>query len=252
VGIDGGGSYVAVSDNNFTDNWISGIRLSSQDSMISNNRFYYNYYALWLTSCDNATVCHNQVIDNSHGLDLTSLSNTSVFGNNITSTSNDSEFGILLTSNSNNTLIYSNNIWGNIQGIVAKDTHLTYVVQGLGNLIFNNNLFDNKQNVNVTDYGELAQAVSWDNGTLGNYWGDYLEKFPNATEVDASGVGDTPYVIWADNIDRYPHLQPFSITVEESTALSSPELGITMIVTVVAVLIVVIASVALIKKSKKD
>ena len=27
-----------------------------------------------------------------------------------------------------------------------------------------------------------------------NYWNDYLTKYPNATEIDSSGVGNTPYV----------------------------------------------------------
>ncbi|MEM3442105.1 MAG: hypothetical protein QXV09_07475 [Candidatus Bathyarchaeia archaeon] len=28
-----------------------------------------------------------------------------------------------------------------------------------------------------------------------NYWSDYLERYPNASEVDSSGVWDTPYSI---------------------------------------------------------
>lgn len=47
---------------------------------------------------------------------------------------------------------------------------------------------------------------SWDNGysSGGNYWSDY-------TGVDANGdgVGDTPYVIDADNQDRYPFMNPW-------------------------------------------
>ncbi len=27
-----------------------------------------------------------------------------------------------------------------------------------------------------------------------NYWSDYFAKYPNATEIDSLGVGDTPYV----------------------------------------------------------
>lgn len=52
-------------------------------------------------------------------------------------------------------------------------------------------------------------AVTWDNGSIGNYWSDYLEKYPNASEIGATGVGDTPYVIDADNVDRYPLMVPF-------------------------------------------
>jgi uncharacterized membrane protein len=27
-----------------------------------------------------------------------------------------------------------------------------------------------------------------------NYWGDYQTRYPNATEIDNTGIGDTPYV----------------------------------------------------------
>jgi len=39
---------------------------------------------------------------------------------------------------------------------------------------------------------------------VGNYWSDYLTKYPNATFVDSSGVWNTPYVIDANNTDYYP------------------------------------------------
>ena len=37
-----------------------------------------------------------------------------------------------------------------------------------------------------------------------NYWGDYLTRFPNATEIDNSGVWDTPYSHWDEVIDYHP------------------------------------------------
>ena len=51
----------------------------------------------------------------------------------------------------------------------------------------------------------------WDNGTVGNYWGDYLSKYPNASEIGNSGIGDTPYIINSDNIDYYPLMAPFEV-----------------------------------------
>ena len=43
----------------------------------------------------------------------------------------------------------------------------------------------------------------WDNGSVGNFWDDYEEKYPDA--VNINGIWDTPYSITGDkNVDRYP------------------------------------------------
>lgn len=68
----------------------------------------------------------------------------------------------------------------------------------------------------------------WDNGSVGNYWSDYESKYPNASEVDSSGIGNTPYVIDQNNTDHYPLLQQAyssnytSTTASTPTATSSP------------------------------
>jgi hypothetical protein len=56
-----------------------------------------------------------------------------------------------------------------------------------------------------------GSANAWDNGypSGGNYWSDYLTKYPNAAENDSSGIWNTPYVINASNTDRYPLMAPF-------------------------------------------
>jgi parallel beta-helix repeat protein len=54
-----------------------------------------------------------------------------------------------------------------------------------------------------------------------NYWSDYLTKYPNATEVDSSGIGNTPYVFDSFGLvsgilqDNHPLMNPVSITVPE-------------------------------------
>jgi len=46
----------------------------------------------------------------------------------------------------------------------------------------------------------------WDNGypSGGNYWSDYSD-----VDLNSDGIWDHPYVIDADNIDRYPLVKPF-------------------------------------------
>jgi hypothetical protein len=52
---------------------------------------------------------------------------------------------------------------------------------------------------------------NWDYGypSGGNYWSDYLTMYANATEIDSSGVWNTPYVIDANNTDHYPLVKPW-------------------------------------------
>ncbi len=54
---------------------------------------------------------------------------------------------------------------------------------------------------------------AWDNGAKsgGNYWSDYLTKYPNAAQAGSSGFGNTAYVINANNKDNFPLMSPFSL-----------------------------------------
>ena len=70
-------------------------------------------------------------------------------------------------------------------------------------------------------FGGGGTLPPWDNGTVGNYWSDYAAKYPNATEIGNTCVGDTPYLIWVNPtvIDRYPVVAP--VTIQNMT-LASP------------------------------
>jgi hypothetical protein len=63
------------------------------------------------------------------------------------------------------------------------------------------------------DYKLLNRGVSinvWDNGTVGNYWSDYQTKYPEAEEIDNSGIENIPYVVYTGNIDHYPLAKPIA------------------------------------------
>ena len=86
------------------------------------------------------------------------------------------------------------------------------------NVFTQNNFLSN----NSTD-GFPVETYSgnfWDNGSMGNYWGDYLTKYPNASEIGNTGIGNTPYVIDADNIDHYPLMAPVDNTAPAIVVLS--------------------------------
>jgi parallel beta-helix repeat protein len=223
---------LVVSGNDITNNSVTGLRLTSSNNVISNNLFSDNNEALSLYYGDNVTVCYNRIVNNSRGVTLAEVSSASIFGNNMTgslgydSSLDDYGYGIEFKSNCNDSLIYDNSIWDNTHGINVRNVLLassgTPILQGSGNIVYHNNLFNNSQNANVEHthpYGVTGvvngtTVVSWDNGAVGNYWSDYQSKYPNATEVDKSGVGNTPYVIDGNNTDYCPLMHPVDISTE--------------------------------------
>jgi len=66
--------------------------------------------------------------------------------------------------------------------------------------VYHNN-FINSSNAHLTTFGT---NLTLDNGLEGNWWDDY-----NGTDSNADGIGDTPYVINANNIDHYPLMGTF-------------------------------------------
>jgi hypothetical protein len=54
---------------------------------------------------------------------------------------------------------------------------------------------------------EGMKRTYWDNGKVGNYWSSYV-----GLDLNFDGIGDTPYIVDADHIDRYPLMIPFNIS----------------------------------------
>lgn len=70
------------------------------------------------------------------------------------------------------------------------------LTQCRGVMVHHNNFVDNTVQAEDSE----TNLNQWDNGTEGNYWSDY-------SGVDVSphdGIGDTPYDVDADTVDRYP------------------------------------------------
>ena len=92
-----------------------------------------------------------------------------------------------------------NNITNNDVGIYLKDVRYLENV-GMNNQVFNNNIIDNDFQVHVDP---ISDIVLWDNSTIGNYWNDYT-----GTDNNDDGIGDTPYVIYENNKDNFPLMEP--------------------------------------------
>ncbi|MBN1357775.1 hypothetical protein JW988_03305 [Candidatus Bathyarchaeota archaeon] len=138
---------------------------------------------------------------------------------------------------------YSVRIVGSSNTITESNTGV-YIFSGSNNLITRNNISDVlvgggssnmffKNNFCLTDYPALFVESLWDNGSVGNYWSNYTIKYPNASEVGNTGIGDTSYVIqreWSTtkeypnvkNVDNYPLMYPYDIE-NDAIAFPTPE-----------------------------
>jgi parallel beta-helix repeat protein len=184
-----GGSQNEVSDNNITGNAASGIAIAG----------YSN------------TILRNKLEGNLRGIGLGSTYSV-VSGNTIES---NIESGIYLAGSENTISAnsMSNNKWGIYITPQLAASHANHLYHN--NFLYNDyTAFDNSSSI----------AENWDNGypSGGNYWSDYTSRYPNGSETAKSGIGNTPYLIWADNIDNYPLLTPFDITNQADTPSAIP------------------------------
>lgn len=141
-----------------------------------------------LINCSEVTIKNLNFNNNGQGLLLVSTTKSSIIKNNIT----DNIHGIYLCESTNNT-ITDNNITRN----AANGVYLYY---SQDNTFFHNNFLDNTNP--VYDVGDLSNI--WDSGVEGNHWSNYEERYPNAAELDGSGIWNTPYVLDRKNKDNYP------------------------------------------------
>jgi parallel beta-helix repeat protein len=116
------------------------------------------------------------------------------------------ENGIYLGSSSNNTII-GNQISGNNQyGLFREGSYDDG--QSNNNKVYHNNFIDNKQKPQVGgNWPYYGTGNLFDNGypSGGNYWSDYT-----GIDGNGDGIGDTPYTIDVNNIDRYPLVNPWT------------------------------------------
>jgi len=188
-----------VSNNNVTANVLEGISLlgCSNDTVSGNNATANGFEGIYLGGCSNDTVCGNNATGNGDsGIELGGFStNNIVSGNNVAANLN----GIFILHSANNTFIGNNATGNSFDGI--------YLYASSDNIIYHNNFVGNAAQVSI-DSTSVRNA--WDDGypSGGNYWSDYngtdLYSGPYQNVTGSDGIGDTPYVINANNTDHYP------------------------------------------------
>ncbi len=155
--------YNNIANNNITKNTCNGLYLD----------YYSNYN----------NITYNILAENNNGIYLYCSSNNNISRNNIIANSYD---GISLSYSSNDNLITENNIERSWYGITLE--HVA------NNMFYQNNFVEN-----IFQVHSSLSATTWDNGCLGNYWGDY-----EGSDTNENIIHNKPYVIKTENIDHFP------------------------------------------------
>lgn len=205
---------------NYTlDESMWGIKINSSNNTITNNKIMYVNQGVYLDrGSKNNTISWNNISHAVKGIATAGSDSNNISKNNISSCESygiyfvdsdnniisgniisENNYGIrILGSESKNNKLFGNTIMNNTRGILC-------CCSANNNVIYYNNF---KQNSEYSAKDEVANQ--WDNGNLGNYWEDYMEKHPDAIQID--GIWDTPYNIPdEDNIDRFPLVSPVDI-----------------------------------------
>ena len=213
----GGGIYAGISfssdGNNLTNNIMSnnwcGISLEhySAYNVIADNSIMNNLNGISGELWSDSEIIGNTLKDNLLGIWIGPYSsrNTIAF-NNI---ANHWSEGISMWQSSYNVIV-GNNITDNNQG-----GHWAGIVVGFSsyNQFFHNNIANKGKQIDLQ--GEVINTLDDGYPSGGNYWSDYtgLDFFsgPYQNETGSEGIGDTPYVIDAENQDNYPLVEPWSL-----------------------------------------
>ena len=143
----------------------------------------------------NVTVKNLKIVNCYYALSNENTYNNTFIGNYIS----ECDTGFWITGSGNNTLIHNT--------IKNCTTGISINYDSGGNVIVENNIMSS-----------VSVWLSPDPLVDRNYWSDYLERYPNAKEIDNSGIWDTSY----DRetfIDNHPLVEPVSVIPEFSSPL---------------------------------
>ncbi len=199
TGISIGGSYNTISENKIVGT-STAIILWGNSSIVSKNEIIDSDAHGICVSGNLHTITQNRIIGGEIGLALM-CSRSIISENNVIK---QTARALWLDNTANDNIIWGNLLSPNL-GYAIYLTVLTGIEGPVNNTLYLNTIIGNRHNVYLTGYNPWN---FWDNGEKGNYWSDYEDKYPNAKELDGSGIWDTPYVIDENNQDNYPLVNP--------------------------------------------
>jgi parallel beta-helix repeat protein len=222
----GGSSGILVSHNQIVNNGENGISTAGlkDSSFVGNNITLNKGYGLTFTyEADGNKVSGNLFEKNGLGILIEHSIENTVTENTMTG---NTGFAMRLNGSQANNVIHHNNFIDNNvgQGLQVSMPAIWsfYTTNYSVNLRDLANRSTTKKDFPPPDPTlNPANPDSWDDGRAGNYWSDYLSRYPNASEVGDTGVGNTPFFINENNIDHYPLMSPVGISNADLPANSS-------------------------------
>jgi parallel beta-helix repeat protein len=186
------------------------------------NSASYPNSGIYLYLAQYCTIANNIVTNNCIGINHGGSHYNTVVGNDIVLNYN---YGVSYSLSENNSLL-KNYIANNWYGITFDGSYLNNVTENnvanntlgihigfSGHITFHHNNFDgNRDQVYIYE----SRPNSWDDGypSGGNYWSDYVgvdvKSGPNQDLHGSDSIGDTPYIIDANNRDHYPLMKPWT------------------------------------------
>ena len=187
IQIENNSEHISLTDNEIISDSVGVNATRAQDVIIAHNDFSQNYVlSMSISDCSNILVDGNNMTGYLEGVEI---SNSSVvFTDNILSGS----YNGVRVENSMDCTFRGSDFWKGSSGIV--------LVQSSGNRIFDNNFEGN-----FVDVASHNSNDSWSYGGEGNFWSNYT-----GVDADLDGIGDTPYVLDANNTDYYPLMGNFT------------------------------------------
>ena len=221
TGIGGGyGSKYNIIQQNQIWNHLEGIHIDWNDyydpapgNIIINNSISFCREGIYLNRANNVTVVNNTCISNEVGMKLHSADFNKIINNTITCPNmHNTQIGIFLSMSYapvNHTC--GNNIFvGNLIENYGVGVHIEDADHCDNNSIYHNSFIN--YDIAVENYGSMN---FWDDGypSGGNYWSDFnppdIFSGPYRNETGSDKLGDTPYIIDANNTDSYPLIYPY-------------------------------------------
>jgi parallel beta-helix repeat protein len=182
-------SNINLTDNEMITDSVGINATSAHDIIIANNNFSQDYVSsMSISNSSNILIISNNMTGFMQGVEIWDSENIT-FSNNILQNSSE---GVFLINTSRSTL-YGNQFLLDSFGISLHHSN--------NNLIYNNNF----NQARLQDVSSQGSTNLWDNGAQGNFWENYT-----GADANADGLGDTPYVIDANNTDNHPLMGIFA------------------------------------------